>query len=312
MRYAKLSFLMFLLLKPFYVFGSGGLQFADIFLILSAIIALSLLFLNRRDGTSTRGVLRDNKLFMVFTFLAIAINACYFLILSKASFLLSSSYLVFNLAAVVLFSHLSYDKSFLLKVSKIFEIQLVVQVIVFLLGIGRMYDETRYMGTMNDPNQFGFFVFIAFLYIYVVHRYLNIRSRRTIFSLVLTILLIALSGSTGMILGIGFFAVITLCYNLLQIGRTKYSAIQRFVYACSIIIVSFVSIIVPVWSLVKGESSISSAVSDQVLIERLSNKVSSGGTTNSLTFWEDRGYDKLYLYPQYILFGAGQGEYGDE
>ena len=307
MKYARVSFLIFLLLKPFYIFGSGGLQFADIFLILSAIIALSLLFLNRRSNSSAKSVIRDNRFFVIFTFLAIAINICYFVTLGKASFLLSSSYLIFNLVAVTLFSYLSRDKSFLSRISSIFEIHLVVQTIIFLLGIGRMYDETRYMGTMNDPNQFGFFVFITFLYIYVIRHWLNARSTRTLLALVLALFLIALSGSTGMILGIGFFVVAILCYAFLQIGRTRYSTIQRIAYICSIAITSFIFIIMPAWSLVRGESSISEALSEQVIIERISNKASSGGTTNGLTFWEDRGYDNLY--PQYILFGAGQGEY---
>ena len=309
MKYARVSFLIFLLLKPYYIFGSGGLQFADIFLILSAIIALSLLFLNRRSNSSAKSVIRDNRFFVIFTFLAIAINVCYFVTLGKASFLLSSSYLIFNLVAVTLFSYLSRDKSFLSRISSIFEIHLVVQTIIFLLGIGRMYDETRYMGTMNDPNQFGFFVFITFLYIYVIRHWLNARSTRTLLALVLALFLIALSGSTGMILGIGFFVVAILCYAFLQIGRTRYSTIQRIAYICSIAITSFIFIIMPAWSLVRGESSISEVLSEQVIIERISNKASSGGTTNGLTFWEDRGYDKLYLYPQYILFGAGQGEY---
>ena len=63
----------------------------------------------------------------------------------------------------------------------------------------------------------------------------------------------------------------------------------------------FISMLV--WSIIKSESSISSAVSDQALIERLSSKVPSGGATNSLAFWEDRGHMR-YSYVGLSLRGA--------
>ena len=64
----------------------------------------------------------------------------------------------------------------------------------------------------------------------------------------------------------------------------------------------FISMLV--WSIIKSESSISSAVSDQALIERLSSKVPSGGATNSLAFWEDRGHMRYSYYVGLSLRGA--------
>lgn len=307
MKYAKVSFLIFLALKPFYIFDSGGIQFADIFLVLSALIALPLLFLNRKNGLM-KELFYENKLFVLFTALATLVNLYYFSTLGKVSFVLSLLYLVFNLVAVMLFSYLGRSRRFLIKISVILETHLMLQTVVFFLGAGRMYDEVRYMGIMNDPNQFGFFVFIAFLYIYVIHRSLNINSLRTGLSLALTVFLVFLSGSTGMVLGLGVLITVMLCYKLLQIGHTRYVVIQKTMYALAIFIVTFMLIIIPAGLLVGGES-VEKMMSNQVLIERVSNKVSSGGTTNNLTFWEDRGYDKLYFYPQYVIFGAGQGEY---
>lgn len=308
MKYAKILFLIFLVLKPFYIFDSGGIQFADIFLILSAFIALPLLFLNRNKNGLMKEIFYENKLFILFTALATLVNLYYFSTLGKVSFVLSPLYLVFNLIAVMLFSYLGKSRQFLAKISIILEIHLMLQAVIFFLGVGRMYDDVRYMGIMNDPNQFGFFVFIAFLYIYVIHRSLNINSLRTGLSLALTVFLVFLSGSTGMVLGLGVFVAAILCYKLLQIGHTRYVVIQKTMYALAIFVVTFMLIIIPAGLLVGGES-VEKMMSNQVLVERVSNKVSSGGTTNDLTFWEDRGYDKLYFYPQYAIFGAGQGEY---
>ena len=156
MKYAKVSFLIFLALKPFYIFDSGGIQFADIFLVLSALIALPLLFLNRKNGLM-KELFYENKLFVLFTALATLVNLYYFSTLGKVSFVLSLLYLVFNLVAVMLFSYLGRSRRFLIKISVILEIHLMLQTVVFFLGAGRMYDEVRYMGIMNDPNQFGFF-----------------------------------------------------------------------------------------------------------------------------------------------------------
>ena len=40
------------------------------------------------------------------------------------------------------------------------------------------------------------------------------------------------------------------------------------------------------------------------------NRISSKNTNDHLwSVWQERGYDKLWIYPQYMLYGSGEGEY---
>jgi hypothetical protein len=311
MKYAKYSLLIYLLLKPFYLFSSGGLQIGDVFLILAFVIMLISLKFNPDTRKKLLHIVNDNKHFVIFTFLALMINVLYFIGQTQFQFLLSTLYFIFILMAIVLFSFFFKDRSFLAKVSKVFKFNLAIQLGIFLLGIGKFYDPTRYMGTFNDPNQFGYYILISFFFIYAIRVLLNTKDRIVPYFLI-TLFLIVLSASTGMLLGLGVFLTLSLMRKIKNIAQLPYQSVRKVVYSIVTVCVIVAFILLPLIGMTSNNNNpVRDAINNQIIVERLTQKVSqSGGSQDSgLSFWEDRGYDKIIEYPVYTLFGAGQGAY---
>ena len=53
------------------------------------------------------------------------------------------------------------------------------------------------------------------------------------------------------------------------------------------------------------DTKISDIIDDFTIIERLEGKFNKVEDDNNGSLWEERGYDRMWLYPQYLIFGAG-------
>lgn len=311
MKFAKRFFLIYLLLKPFYLFKSGGLQIGDAFLLLSLVSLIISLKINVPLRQKFIDVINDNKHFVIFTVLALMVNVIYFLIFSNFEFLLSTLYFIFILIAIVLFGSFLRDRGFLVSVSKVFKFNLLLQVFLFITNLGKMYDPTRYMGTLNDPNQFGYYILISFFFIYVIKIVLDRKERVWPYFLI-ALFLIFLSASTGMILGLGMFLVLSLAYKVKSIAQLPYKTVQKAMYIISIIVATILFIVLPLSAILSNERNVlKDSLGDSVVLDRLTQKVDQASNEKGaeLSVWEDRGYDKIFHYPQYVLFGSGQGMY---
>jgi hypothetical protein len=311
MQVAKRLFLIYILLKPFYLFSSGGLQIADIFLIISAVLSVPLIRLNKDNKRRFKQTLIENRLLVLFVTSIALINATYAAIYYQPSFILSTSYYIFNLIAVLLFATFMNDSLFIRKVGTVFKFTLLSQIAFFFTGIGSMYDPTRYMGTFNDPNQFGYFVLLSYFFVYMTNYMLGAK-RKTYIYLVAALFLIFLSASAGMMLGIGVFIFLNIVYRIIQLKSLRYMVVRRVAYSLAAIATMALLVVIPFTSIaMNNHMSWSDMVSGQTFIERLMQKIASGGGSSetNLSFWEDRGYDKILLYPEYVLIGAGQGMY---
>lgn len=312
MKYAKYLLFTYLLLKPFYLFSSGGLQIADLFLIAALVVMIVSLKFNSETRENLRSIINSNRHFVIFVALALMINVIYSISLMDFEFILSTLYFIFILMAIILFSFFFNDRSFLSKVSKIFKFSLILQLAIFLLGIGKAYDPTRYMGTFNDPNQFGYYVLISFFFIYVIKILLNRKERITPY-FIIALVLIGLSASTGMLLGLGVFLILSLAYKLKNIAKVPYQSVRKAMYMVASLVAVVVFFVLPLSGLLSGNNndSVKDSITNQAIIERVTQKVSqNGGSADSgLSVWEDRGYDKILHYPLQTLYGAGQGAY---
>ena len=90
-------------------------------------------------------------------------------------YLRSSLYLSFNYMTVLVFSYLvKEDLQFICRIRMVAALCLLIQLLLLITGKGRWYDISRYMGTFNDPNQYGIYVYLCVALIiitsYIIHK----------------------------------------------------------------------------------------------------------------------------------------------
>ena len=252
---------------------------------------------------SIKKFFNENFYFLLFVVLTFVINGIYFIIYLKTKFILSSLYFLFNFMAIIVFSFVFCEEKITKNVSNIFKFNIVVQLIIYFLGIGKWYGFTRYMGTFNDPNQFGYYILMCFSFVYLTS--LRFKDYKGWFLyLILSLFLIFLCASTGMFLAF-LIMVFLLSFDLIK-------NISRFIYRNKVKIFLFLLFIIPLLliSFLIFEDSNKFKLDNVLILNRIIekiNKADSNGSSVSLV--QERGYDRFIYYPQYILFGSGEGEY---
>ena len=294
-RVARYLFLLFILTLPYYLFGSGGIQISTIFLILSFIVGLAhcLLYVSERKRLTE--IFAKNRHLIMFFFLAATINMIYTFVMRDSSLLMPNLYLIFNFIAVVLFFIVGADKRLLRSMKTCFRINIVLQLAIYFLGFGRDYSLDRYMGTFNDPNQFSFFILISLIFMYVIG-VVTTPSKSDILFWGIGVVLVLLAASTGILLGMGVFLALLAALN--------YRKILLWVQ----FIVIFIFAAVGVLMLPLGpQKSTGSTHNEMLFFERISSKFDSIDAESDRTIFEDRVIDRVFYYPQYLLFGSGDG-----
>ena len=299
---------LYLLLKPYYIFASGSLQVGDIVLLIAFFLFL---LVNKNNKENIKKIIIDNKFFVFFMMLVFVVNGFYFIYYLKFKFILSSLYYLFNFFVIILFSYMFYknEKSYLM-IDKVLKFNIIVQLIICILNVGDYYDEYRYMGTFNDPNQFAYYIFISFCFIYL----LNLKLKKSNFEILLfffiSIYLIARSSSTEMLFGMMVFVILYIVLQIKNIKKIKRSSVKKGLVVCVI----FLPIIILI-SVICENSDIKIEWDSIHIIGRFNEKIGklehSSTLTNSnhMTLWQERGYDKIVKYPWYVLYGSGEGMY---
>lgn len=296
-------FLLFWFLKPFYIWESGIMQISD-FVFAAAFIAWFII---------NRGTIRLNRdtiylaLFIASTFI---INAVYTYILRDTSYLLSSIYYTYNFFVVIVFSDIKRNKTFLKCLLWISLLNLLMQLAMLVLGLGEYFwGVHRFMGSFNDPNQFSFSMFTSFLIIYLLAQYLYNQELRSmglisLFAFLLSFYFVVQGSSTGMLLG---FVVFTgmLMLSVVQLDKTPAFVFLKFAF-----IVLIVSAILAVAFLgFSGVDMDASPDSASFLFTRLVQKLTKFENGGIVALFKDRGMDKLLTYPQYLIYGSGEGSF---
>ncbi len=304
MRIISTFLCIYLLLRPYYFFSSGGLQISDYFLTIAFFIFL---LFNLKNRKYIKEEIKENLYFIIFIILTFVINGLYFIIYYDFKFLLSSIYYIFNFIAVIVFSFIfKNDNQFIKKIDKIIKFNLIIQIILYITSLGRYYSADRYMGTFNDPNQFGYYILISFAYISLFNYKLKNKPTILMIFFIISFFLIAVSGSTGMVLGIFMIVALKIMYFIKNIIK----------YIPQIILTIAISIPILICIYLMFDFDFSSIEKTTIYI-RLSEKINKvinsdeldGSTYSQLSIAEERGYDKFLLYPQYVLYGAGEGKY---
>lgn len=303
MKIREVSFILYILLKPYYFFESGSLQIGDIFLLISFALWVF-------EGKSLKNTLDNkDKLFLYFVLFIIIINTIYGLFFKKLDFHVSTLHYIFNFLLIILIRHYSNNELFLNKLFSVIRISLWVQLIIYLTGFGRFYlgFTDRYMGTFNDPNQMAFYIYGSLLVMYLISKIIN--ARLHYIDYVVSVFLIITTSSTGMFLGVSIFLLLV-AIKMSNSFTTKKVIFKKFIFSYLLIILVFIIILLNYYNVF----DISNVVSLDNLQNRIEEKItkftnqdSSSKYYSDLSFIEERGIDKLKHYPQNILWGAGQG-----
>lgn len=293
-KLAVYIFCLAVILKQFYLLPSGSFQLGDLFFMLF----FGICFVQKRI------MLSKKDLFLVaFFFLAAIVNIISYVAASfevtkyaDSSFTIILFYL-YNFLIVFAFENTFDDKDSLELLCRAMKLALLIQIAVYVLGIGRWYGGSRYKGTFNDPNQYGFFIMTAFFVIFNVGRVL--KEKNTLIWCALSVFLILLSSSTGMMLGLMSFVGFTfLMWIKVRVSKSI------FIVICCVAIVLGVCLFV---LLFYSDNLISTSTIQNEAIRRLLEKINefSGGFVKS--FAADRNMMRVIKYPEMMLLGSGEG-----
>lgn len=280
-----------LMLVPIYVFGSGSMQPSHMMLLL----ALSLFFLkpdNHRDAAISSTPAELNRqiaargrlictLFALFALYVCMVNSTWSMLLSSSKPLLFSSFQVYNLLLIYfIFSVASRDFYRFARYTR-WGFSGAISIILLSILYSGVGSVARESGLFNNPNQLAFFCLSSCLAFYIMEK-LSIGSslwNRALIGLSCFICILTLSRAGLVGCGLIFIA------SLFD-GARKMSRGLTIVIVGGILVIFAGSI--DVLDKLEARNKQTNAVFDNQ--------------------FEGRGYDRIVGNPEYILFGAGEGE----
>ena len=301
---AVLFFLLLIFLKQFYLFPSGGMEAADVCLFASFFMLLCDCMRRRPERLLQ---LKTESLFYVFLASVLMINAYYGIRLGRGEFFKYTCFWIFNACAIWSFCYLTEygGKAFLTGINRVVKVNIGVQLLIYLSGHGRIFREywgaVRYQGTFNDPNQLAFFLFMMILLLYLYRCRFGDRSFPVFYVLVLPV--IAASKSTGILLGVFVFTILAVLYELYQIGCKKGVSVKVWILGICMGVLIFGLFLWWIWPAADFDVK----TVDYNMLTRIQEKIWKVAHGGLLGLFLDRGMEKLVLYPQYLLYGAGEG-----
>ncbi|MBR6984310.1 MAG: hypothetical protein IKH75_12455 [Ruminococcus sp.] len=282
---AQLFFLLFLLIKPFYLQRSGTLQIGDFLLGLSFLTYFSChkFIIDEKD-----------KLLVGFLLSTVLINGIYTLILGK-NLMISSLYYLFNYMVISCFRAYSKDVSFLENIRKLLCLNIIIQVVLYFSGIGEYWHGTyRYIGSYNDPNQLGFAVISAFFILCLL------KEKYIIVYFIMTAFLIYKTYSTGMLITLLIVSAFYAIYFFRQFAFVDQITIKK-----QYIVIMLIAIAVILGILIYNNKLVFDINFDRF---RIDNKIHKGLNIVE-SFLADRNMMIITEYPVFFLFGFGEGAF---
>lgn len=287
--------------KQFYFLPSGNLQLGDLFFVAACVTAIGLNFKeNHKPLFQTK-----DKPFYIFVLFVTGINLANYMIYPDKWFLKSTAYFIFISAVVFVYRQCVADNLFVKYFGYVIRFNIILQFAIFMTGRGRYLFEHRYSGTFKDPNQMSFFLFSSFLLLTVITELKKGRQRYNIPILFMVLLLTYYSKSTGITLGIMVFITLYPVLHFLEYRPGKNTGLAGkqilfFVVCFLVIIVGFGMFL---WCYNLKVSSYDNYHLGIRILEKLS-LIRSGGLASMLS---ERGMDRIWKYPQYLMYGAGEG-----
>lgn len=283
-----LLYSLYFILKPFYFWSSGLPQVADIIMIF-----LILFFIFSKKGcfkfySTSKGFLLTALIFVSYIFV---VNSVWMMILnSSLKFLLTSTFYTYNflIAALVAILYYHYNGMLIKITYNSTLISLIIQLFIYVISGG--FSGGRMVGGFNNPNQLGYYSLLSLSILLFASKKIEIRIRGFILGILLSTILCFSSLSKAAILSyIGMFIFYLLSNN-------KNKKMERiFIVILFVIIINFVY-------------QYTDFIQNNDLYLAVQKRITSIGMDSDDSL-EGRGYYRITEYPQYWIFGAGEGEY---
>ena len=285
-------------------FSSGSIGIADLFFTASGLLTLCAVRKNSRKVSY-----QEDFPWLIFLIFAIIINGVYFIWTLNRSFPLHTLYWIYSAFLIWTFRIL-YSESFMNGLCWMCRINLIFQVLLLVSGRGRYFYETwggsRFVGTVNDPNQFAFFIFIMMLVLFMEYwrkAVYTAKARIGFWGMFLVgVFLIVKAKSTGMSVGLlVFFAVLAWQFFWDKCCHSKQKKVWWFGGAAFLVLLA-----VGVYLISPG-ADFDVSQTDYTLLSRIQQKIWKLANGNIYDLLYDRSAERLVLEPQYLLCGAGEG-----
>jgi len=268
---------IYVFLQPFYVFTSGLPQPGDLFVV----ILLPFIFFNW-DGRLAKQQLFAFRPLMWFTVWVVMVALGWAIaygnygMFGTNSFLMYPIYYVYNtlifIGSLVLYRR--FDARFLQVTLYVLYATIFLQVVASFI-----VPSTTQRGSIffNNPNQLGYFALLAACVIVLLHWKLGQRLLVTGFALTCCAYLALASASRSALAGIAILFLVLIVAN------------PRVIIAASLAAVGLVTLGGPIADAID-------------LTEKRAFKPSTQSS-----FFEERGYDRIWKHKEYVLIGAGEG-----
>lgn len=296
-------FLLGFSLTPFYFWQSGLPQPAHVLILAAAF----LVFIVRQKWVWCRVVLIPLLLFVVYS---TTVNVIVWVHYEDLHSLLSSLYYAYNFFVFWSIQQLVYSRdsrrifSYLGPVSVAL---LFIEILLYLSGKGRVFGETRFVGTFNDPNQLAHWVLWTVIIVLAVDYTLRGKLGWLSWSaLLLGFIILLASASRSGLLGFAAILLAIAFYIIRSRVRLNKRVAERWLMAfvAMLVVSGIVTLVVLLKPAEGGIGLFGNKFAEQV--QFYVNRIQEGILKGEANL-EERGYDRLWKFPEYLLLGAGEG-----
>lgn len=287
-----------IILSPFYLYSSGLPQPAHVLMLIASI---AIIFLNKDYCIQ---LLKKNKIFVAFLTLIFSINIFYFIKYQKIIFIINSLYWIYGFLVLLSVFCIFDDKWLSDWIRKFILLQLFFILIAYLIGWGGFSFWPRYEFFFNGPNQLAYFA-LSMLIVYTTLDRGDV-SAGLLFAYFLAGCAIAMTGARSI-----YIAFTPMIFILLYIAKGNFKK-QLFLIITPILIhKAFLTLELP-WYIPKETERFAwqNFNIGNNTFNRFKNLCAfcSSSEYYSIVYQlQVRGYLRIIDFPQYLVFGAGQG-----
>lgn len=284
-------FSLYLILTPFYFWESGLPQISDLVMI---IIIISNLINNKMTLTTSVQGKQSILISFMFILYVVSINFTWSFIMGEYIFIKSSLFYIYNFGVFITtvnLAHIYKDEFFKYIMIGIMG-SLLTQLFMLFYGVGDNYGGGRYTLSFNNPNQLGYFAILIFGILVFLNFHIRIKTKWLLFGVVTTGVLSIISLSNAAI--ISYFGILT---GLLIFKNGK--RFEKKYLMLLITVALFVFFILYINT---------SIIHENTLLQSLETRL--GSTSDKIARTSEvRGYFRITEYPQFWIFGSGEGAY---
>lgn len=280
---------IYIILFPFYIFRSGLPQPADF------VIAIGLItFIFHKDFFKILKMKYFKKIKLLL-FVIIIVNTINWFVLYAMNWTdnkiyFSSVYYLFNFSFIALmFYSIIADKRNINYIVWSIIISLSIQFLLAILGLSGGQKDTGARATLffNNPNQLGYYTLLAISLFTILPSKMKSNGLLLSYVFFIAIYLALYSNSRAALGGLAILLVFIITHNTIKVNKSM------------LLVLLLVPFVIP--SLYQSQFV-------QRSVQTLESR-NQRDASKEVSQIEIRGYDKILLYPERIIFGAGEGHY---